>query len=123
MFVNSEIFVIHLESQPCGGGQTSTNEQKVKHKVLGFVQSMYPKQKFLPLIFDSIVQMNLINDKMYFTDHPHVHVADFCSFINNRFGKNEVAPKFIKLCKYLQSLDLRFPKAAVKNPLAQKYLC
>jgi len=124
MFVNKDIYVIHQENHPCGLSATGVEHQKTKHKVLDFVRSMYPKQKFLLLIFEPLVQLELINDKLYFTDHPQVHVADFCTFINNRFGKNDNVPsKFVKLCKYLQSQDLRFPKVAIKNPLAQKYLC
>jgi len=125
MFTNKTIYVIHQENQPCGlTSSASTSEQKVSKKVMDFVRSMYPKQKFLSLVFESILQLNLIDDKMYFIGHPHVHVADFCSFINNRFGKNDDIPvKFIKLCKHLQSQGIRFPKVSIKNPVAQKYLC
>jgi hypothetical protein len=27
------------------------------------------------------------------------------------------------LCKFLRSKEIKFPKIAVKNPVAQKYLC
>jgi hypothetical protein len=27
------------------------------------------------------------------------------------------------LCKYLRSKQIKFPKIAIKNPVAQKYVC
>jgi hypothetical protein len=123
MFVNKEIFLIHHQNQPCG---ISQNQSKVfsKHKVFDFITNMYPKQKYLTLVFELIIEKNLIDDRLYFIDFSNVHVADFCTFINNKFGKiNLTDHKYIKLCKYLQTQKLQFPKVSIKNPVAHKYLC
>lgn len=45
-------------------------------------------------------------------------------FINNKFFKEKkIDPKFVKMCKWFQNNNIRFPKSSVKNPWAQKYLC
>ena len=85
---------------------------------------MYPKQKFLTLVFDILITNNLIDENLYFIPFQQVHIADFCTFLNNNFGKlNSTDGKYIKLCKYFQNLNLKFPKVGIKNPVAQKYLC
>jgi len=125
MFVNNEIYVIHPENQFCNlPNGTDSSEVQTKSNILEFINSTYPKQKYLSLIFNPLVQRNMINDELYFIPYPDIHIADFCVFLNNKFGKVETTNnKLIKFCKYLQSLKFKFPKVSVKNPVAQKYLC
>jgi len=125
MFVNNEIYVIHPENQLCGVSHgTNGSEDQTKSAVVEFINTTYPKQKYLLLIFNPLVRLNMINDDLYFEAYPDIHIADFCVFLNNKFGKIEnTNNRVIKLCKYLQSNKLKFPKVSVKNPVAQKYLC
>ena len=123
MFLDNTIYVIHNKDQPCGQKIQSSSELSSKKHVIDFIKMMYPKQKFLTLVFEPMVQQELINDDLFFKDHPQVHIADFCSFINNRFAKNNFPPKITKLCKYLNAMGLRFPKVSIKNAEAQKMLC
>ena len=124
MFVNKEIFTIHDAKQPCGRTSSSTPELDQQNHVLNFVKSTYPKQKYLILFFKILTKQNLTDENLFFNNFSSVHVADFCSFINNSFGKQDQTDlRFIKVCKYLQKLKLKFPKISVKNPVAQKFLC
>jgi hypothetical protein len=76
------------------------------------------------MVFKILQPLNLIDNNLFFTSFPNIHVADFCSFINNKFEKNGgTDQKFIKLCKFLRSNQIKFPKIAIKNPVAQKYVC
>jgi hypothetical protein len=52
------------------------------------------------MVFKILQPLNLIDNNLFFTSFPNIHVADFCSFINNKFEKN-----------------------GGKNPVAQKYVC
>jgi len=122
MFANNELYVIHPENISCVTSEP--HHKSKKHNVLEFIQTMYPKQKFLSLVFEPLVRLQLIDDDLYFTHPLPIHVADFASFLNNKFSKNVPnSNKFIKLCKYLNTLNLKFPKVGIKNPMAQKYLC
>lgn len=125
MFLNKDIFVIHKLNKPCGHAADSTETVvQIDEDVLTFISSTYPKQKFLPLIFKILLQNKLIDSQMFIVNFQNIHIADLCTFINNAFGKlDKTEPRFIKLCKYLQSLSLKFPKISVKNPVAQKFLC
>lgn len=126
MFANKELYLIHPQSQPCANASDNNDKSNTteKHKGLEFVTSMYPKQRFLPLLCETLFTHNLIDEQLYFVSAKNIHLADFISFINNRFSKGStVDMKYIKLCKYLQSNDIRFPRVSIKNPLAQKYLC
>ena len=124
MFLNKDIFVIHKLNKPCGRVESQENVVPINEDVLTFISSTYPKQKFLPLFFKILLQNKLIDSQMFIDKFQNIHIADLCTFINNTFGKIEKTEvRFIKLCKYLQSLNLKFPKISVKNPVAQKYLC
>ena len=125
MFVNNEIFIIHNENHPCGIEEHQSSEVSYsRKKIYEFIKNMYPKQKYLTLVFDILITNNLIDENLYFIPFHHIHIADFCTFLNNNFGKLITTDsKYIKLCKYLQNLSLKFPKVGIKNPVAQKYLC
>lgn len=123
MFVDNTEYVIHQADQPCGLSQEQNLSETTKHQVLDFIHLMYPKQKFLTLVFNPIIHHNLLTNDLYFNDFPNVHVADFCTFLNNRFCKKDISAKFVKLSKYLRGKGLRFPKVSIKNPMAQKLLC
>jgi hypothetical protein len=124
MFVNNDTFVIHKSDQSCHSLPTESSKPLLMTTVHDFIKSMYPKQKFLFLVFNLLVNQKLINDDLYFIPFPKIHIADFCSFINNKFGKiNTTDQRFIKLCKHFQGLNLKFPKVSIKNTVAQKYLC
>jgi hypothetical protein len=127
MLLGGEKFVIHKLSEPCDlnaeeGGPEQNNTHF--HPAKDFVAEMYPKQKYMPYIINTLVKKNLIHEDLYFIDFPDLHLADVCTFFNNRFGKHESTPvKLIKLCKYLQQNDIRFPIVSIKNPVAKKYVC
>jgi hypothetical protein len=90
---------------------------------MDFIAKTYPKQKYLPLVFSILEKHNLIDDNLFFIPFQ-LHVADVCAFLNNRFGKILTTDlRYIKLCKFLQSHKIKFPKISIKNPVAQKYLC
>ena len=127
MFTNNEKFTIHKFNKPCNL-QPNDNTIKsdnliIKDQIDNFLSISYPKNKSLHLIFNIFLKHNLINDDLFFKMIPNIHIADFCSFINNRFDKDTKPNKeMIKLCKYLQTQSIRFPKVAIKNPVAQKLL-
>jgi len=125
MFVQNKIYTIHLYDQPCGQLSSSSNTSSLADSITLFLKSNYPKQKFLPLIFDNLLQKDLIDNDFYFKNHRHVHILDFIRFINNRFfDKNEKpnAP-LQKLIKSLQIQNVRFPNACINNPIAKTYFC
>lgn len=125
MFLNNERFVIHKINKYCTALQNTTTPPEPEQDIHAFITTTFPKHKFLPLVVTQLNQHQLVNKStMVFQPFPNIHIADFCSFINNTFGKLEkTESKFIKLCKYLQSKGLLFPKISIKNPVAQKYLC
>jgi len=123
MFSNNTVFVIHPKNKPCGQ-QLKNSSDTLNDQVFEFIKNTYPKQKYLAMVFKILQPLNLIDNNLFFTSFPNIHVADFCSFINNKFEKNGGTDhKFIKLCKFLRSKQIKFPKIAIKNPVAQKYVC
>ncbi|MEI7486021.1 MAG: hypothetical protein WCJ72_01210 [Chryseobacterium sp.] len=127
MFSNKTIFVIHPKNQPCKTTLKTTllnGDSNFSDQITDFIKSTYPKQKYLILIFNILNPYNLIDSNLFFKEFPNIHVADFCAFINNRFGKTPTTDaKFVKLCKFFQMNQIKFPKIAIKNPVAQKYVC
>jgi hypothetical protein len=125
MFASQQKFVIHRDNSPCGLQPNSIQSKQtiVEHDVYDFLVQTYPKNKTIRLIFKIMLKHELINDNLFFVDFPNIHIADFCSFINNKFGNKETTPVImIKFCKYLTSLKLRFPRISIKNPIAQNML-
>jgi len=144
MFVNNERFAIHLLDQPCssvGAKHSASVEESaecsnsINDQVHNFVVSTYPKNKFLPLVFKNLVKHNLIDDDLFFIDFPSIHVADFCAFINNSFGKssnsssssssnskNKTNGTLLKLCKFIRTKQIKFPAICIKNPVARQVL-
>jgi hypothetical protein len=89
-----------------------------------YISHSYPKQKFLKIISNILVKKNLLNSDLYFIDNDKVHVADFISFIINRFDKNNKPDaRIVKLCKTLAHKNVKFPNVSIKNPQAKKLLC
>ena len=130
MFVNNDVFIIHKMNEPCDYASStlapleSNLAQTSSSSTTEYIKTLYPKQKFLPLFFDILQKNNLIDENHYLVNFSNLHVADICTFINNKFGKIEKTDsRFIKMCKYLHSKQIKFPKICVKNPVAQKYLC
>lgn len=127
MYVNNTLFVIHLHAKPCPltmKNDVNNSEPTVQHHIDTFLQTTYPKQKYLPLLFSILRPHALFNQHLFFNDFMNVHIADFCSFIGNPFGKlASTDAKFIKVCKYIQSKHIVLPRVAVKNPVAAKFLC
>lgn len=128
MFLNQKHFVIHAKNKPCqqinDSKNSDSNTNDINHQVVDFLQKTYPKQKYLPIIFKILESHNLIDENLFFTDFPNIHMADLCSFVNNSFAKpTSTDAKFIKFCKFLHAKGIRFPKISIKNPVAQKYLC
>lgn len=126
MFANQQKFIIHKPNKYCDTMKDNTNVSEnslIEDQILKFLNTTYPKNKYLPFVFKILVKKNVINDTLFF-DHDHnIHIADFCAFINNRFGKKESTnPNMLKLCKYLQNKSVKFPKIAIKNPIAQNFL-
>ena len=121
MFSNSQTWIIHQSNKPCG--QKTTQPNDIQTEVVEYIKSTYPKQKHLILALNVFLKHNLIDSNLYFIPVP-IHFADVCTFLNNRFGKvNTTDIQYIKLCKYLQLHKIKMPKIAIKNPVAQKYLC
>lgn len=126
MFANEKRFVIHSESSKCGPPPPAASAQNsdIENEIHLFLSHVYPKNKNLRLVFNIMMQHQLINESLFFVTFPHIHIADFSSFLLNRFDQQEKTSKeMIKLCKYLQRSKIRFPKIAIKNPIAQKLLC
>jgi hypothetical protein len=121
MFANKQTFLIHDAEQDCSQTLSST-EEKVNTTISDFIQSTYPKQKYLKIVANIFEKHNLVNDDLFFVNFPDIHLADFCSFINNKFDKKENV-RMIKLCKYIQTQKIRLPNVCVKNSRAKKYLC
>ena len=122
MFANKHKFIIHQANQPCTPTPIEENEKSIQHEIKLFISANYPKQKFISLVFDTLLKHNLINNDLIFTHFPNIHVADFCSHINNRFDKNSNV-RMLNLCKYLQKNNVKFPLVCIRNPLARKFLC
>jgi hypothetical protein len=121
MFANKQIFLIHDAKQDCSQPLGST-EEKVDTAVSDFIQSTYPKQKYLKIVAKILEKHNLVDTDLFFLNFTDIHLADFCSFINNKFDKKENG-RLIKLCKFIQTQKIRFPNVCIKNSRAKKYLC
>jgi hypothetical protein len=121
MFANKQTFLIHDAEQDCSRTLEPT-EEKTNTDVSEFIQSTYPKQKYLKIVATILEKNNLINHDLFFLNFTDIHLADFCSFINNKFDKKENI-RLIKLCKFIQSQKIRFPNVCIKNSKAKKYLC
>jgi len=123
MFANKQVYVIHEVDQNCSQESGSSQEPSVNH-VSDFIDSTYPKQKkYLALVGKILEKHNLINDDLFFVDFNDVHIADFFSFINNSFDKQKENTRLTKVCKFMQSKNIRFANVCVKNIRAKKYLC
>ncbi len=120
MFANKQTFLIHPSEQDCSHVQESSEDER-NHVVLDFILSTYPKQKYLKLVANILEKHELVNSDLFFSNFPDIHLADFCSFINNRFDKRKNVRLF-ELCKFIQSKNIRFPKVCIKNPRANKFL-
>lgn len=126
MFSQNTLFTIHLSTELCG--QPSTTQAPsypLRESVKLFLSNNYPKMKLLPIVFDILIDNNMINDQFYFVDHPEVHILDFIRYINNRFTpENDKPPiQISKLLKSFSSLGVRLPQACVLNQTARKYIC
>jgi hypothetical protein len=123
MFVQNQEFVIHLKSQKCGQPTPSSNSS-LSETVQQFISTHYPKQKFLNLAIQPLIQKNMINEHLFFNNDNDIHLIDFISFISNRFYKSSTPPpQFKTLIKHIQHEKIRFPTATIKNPLAKKIFC
>ena len=122
MFANHEKYIIHKKKDLCASSET-IQQSKIDDELNKFLALTYPKNKTIPIVLNILSKKNLINEDLFFNDFLDIHVADFCSFLNNRFGeKNKNPVKMIKFCKYLNNLSIKIPKLAIKNPVAYKIL-
>lgn len=124
MFASQQKFIIHKADETCDSqNKTILQPNVIDTDVFEYLKQSYPKNKNIHIVFQILLKHNLIDENLFFVNFEHIHIADFCSFINNRFGKKEKTNvNIIKLCKYFNSLKLRFPKIAIKNPVAQTML-
>lgn len=127
MYANNTVFVVHPQNKPCPLAESAQKNDPIgtidQHIEL-FLKNTYPKQKHLSLVFNILKPHALFNEHLFFKDFLNIHVADFVSFILNRFCKlDSTDQRFIKLCKHLQALHIKLPKIAVKNVVVHKYLC
>lgn len=124
MFSNDMKFVIHpTNTACCSHPRSSEPSSDTKTQVLNFLKESYPKNKHLPLLFGILLAQNLINNNLFFVNFEKIHIADFCSFILNRFLTREKSdPNMIKFCKYLKSRNIHLPKICIKNSIASSLL-
>jgi hypothetical protein len=127
MFANQEQFTIHKSNAYCGPlnnkNLTSNTSNMILTECNDLVTHSYPKNKILPIIIKTLTNHNMINKDLFFNTFPNIHIVDFLSFINNKFGKTEnTENNMIKLCKYLNNNQIKFPKISIKNPVARKLL-
>jgi len=123
MFLGGEKYIIHKLSEPCDllPIEQNVNINDDIHPAKEYVNSTYPKQKHLKFAIDIIERNNLIDHNLYFIAFPDLHLADVCAFFNNRFkNQKSTDPRIIKLCKFIQTSKIKFPKVSIKNPVAQK---
>jgi len=130
MFLNQQTYVIHPKNKPCAlpvtitGPSSQSHGSEVDLQIVEFLRTTYPKAKYLPYVFNILNSHTLFDKHLFFLKFQNIHIADFCAFLNNSFGKaDSTETRFIKLGKYLHSLKIKLPKIAVKNPVAVKYLC
>jgi hypothetical protein len=122
MFTNKQLFVIHKADQDCSQQSDESSATTSNTFVTDFIHSTYPKQKYLKIVATILEKHDLVNDDLFFNDFSNIHLADFCSFINNRFEKKENI-RLTKLCKFMQTKHIKFPNVCIKNVTAKKYLC
>jgi hypothetical protein len=123
MFANRQKYIIHNENHVCQVEPINADVNQIENEINLYLQTAYPRNKHLPFLFKIMLAKNLLNSDLFFVNFPNIHVADFCAFINNRFDKKiDKKNDLFKLCQYLQKHHIKFPKIAIKNPLAQKYL-
>lgn len=126
MFANNQTYIIHKKDFYCNHPKIAheTNPPTIENDIKEYLMHSYPKNKNIHLVFKILVTQNLINDTLFFRDFSHIHIADFCSFINNRFYKSikKQDMPLLKLMKQLQTMNIKLPRIAIKNPVAQKYL-
>jgi hypothetical protein len=127
MFVNHNLFIIHPVNQKCKTElpQLETKTVPFQQQITDFIQLYYPKQKFMNFVFNILTKHKLLNEDLLFIDFPDIHVADFCSQINNPFNKSKKKnnSKLYKLFKHLRQKKIKFPVVCIKNPSAQTFLC
>ena len=125
MFAQNKTFIIHLKNQTCFQTTSTTSACSLEDSINKFLISNYPKQKFLSLAFQPMIEQNFINDNFYFKPpHEKIHIIDFIRWLNNKFDKNDKPPPQLKaLIKQLQLKNIRLPGACVHNPLAKQLLC
>ncbi len=122
MFYQNDKYIIHKADQPCGANNPDESAPDDLHtKIVAFIKQNFPRQKYVDLVFRTLTSHSVINDDLYFQSF-NIHIADFCSFINNKFCK-KMDSNYIKLCKHLQQLNIKLPRVSVQNPLARKFLC
>lgn len=108
MFANQQKFVIHPSNEFCAD-KNFKNSNETENQIILFLKNTYPKNKMLALVFKPLIKENLIGEDLFFHDFANIHVADFCVFVNNRFGKSDKTDtNMLKLCKYLQKKTLNF---------------
>jgi hypothetical protein len=129
MLTSQQKFIIHPDNQPCSltsyaSSSVSNESEIIKNEIEDYLQTSYPKNKHLFWVFKILLSHDMINSSLFFKMLPNLHVADFCTFLNNKFDKPEkVNHDMIKFCKYLQKNSIKLPRITVKNPIAQKLLC
>jgi hypothetical protein len=121
MFANKQTFLIHDADKDCSQASSSPEEQ-TNTAVSDFIQSTYPKQKYLKIVAKILEKHKIVNEDLFFLNFVDIPLADFCSYINNKFDKKDNV-RMMKLCKFIQSQKIRFPNVCIKNSRAKKYLC
>jgi len=127
MFVNHHTYVIHSKDQFCEpnvlpNAETSAIANTLEKEVKDYLSNAYPKNKNIHFIANILLRNNLLNQTLFFDKFPKIHLADFFAFINNRFEKHKPNVNIVKLCKYLQKENIKFPRVTIKNVSAQKML-
>lgn len=126
MFANGEKYVIHSENYLCNLPTSSVENiplQQIERDVKEYLLSVYPKNKNMYLVSTIVLKNNILDQNLFFTNTKNIHFADFCSYINNKFDSpDKTNSMLLKFCKQLQKQQIKFPKVAIKNPIAQKIL-
>jgi superfamily I DNA and/or RNA helicase len=124
MFVQNQIFTIHLKNQFCSPPTAASLSDSLTDSLNNFLKTHYPKQKFLNLAFIPLIEKDLINDKFFFKIDENVHIVDFIRWLNNKFDKSVKPPPHLKsIIKNMQTEKIRFPFSCVQNPLAKRLFC
>jgi len=123
MFANKNVYIIHEVDQYCVmPKEDKSNNKTPPIPVLDFISNTYPSQKFLKIVGNILVKHDILNSDLFFKENNAIHLADFLAYINNRFDKQENT-RMTKLCKMLQSKNIKFPCVCVRNNLAKRFLC